>query len=165
VTYRTWPPRIPVSAKRQQSDGSMPGGLLEAVERSVKSADHVGTRRVNKPGWLTAVNCLSEKTMQEGILDIQLMHGPRASECKGEHRADCSRLHHWTESLIIVNTRPLSETPENPTSLVPLESAISPALVCPDPLAGDDIGAGGRGTRSQVRLARRAAYSSIAWRQ
>jgi hypothetical protein len=58
----------------------MPGGLLEAVERLVEPADYVRTRGVNKPRWLTTVNYLSEKTMQEGILHVQLMHEPGASE-------------------------------------------------------------------------------------
>jgi hypothetical protein len=57
-----------------------PWGLLEAIERLVEPADHVRTRGVNKPGRLTAVNCLSEKTIQESILDIQLMHGPGTGE-------------------------------------------------------------------------------------
>jgi hypothetical protein len=53
-----------------------PGGLFEAVERPVEPADHVRTGRVNKPRRLTAVNCLSEKTVKKGILDVQLMDGP-----------------------------------------------------------------------------------------
>ena len=54
---------------------------------------------------------------------------------------DGSRLHHWAESLVVVDTGALSEALENPASLVSLESAVSPALVSPDPLAGDDAGA------------------------
>ena len=118
-----------------------PGGLLEAVERLVEPTHHVGTRRVNKPCRLAAVDCLSENAMQEGILDVQLMHGPPASESQREDRADGSWLHHWTESVVVVDTGALSEASENPTSLVPLESAVSPALFSPGPLAGDDIGA------------------------
>jgi len=79
--------------------------------------------------------------MQEGILHVQLMHGPLASESQREHGADGSRLHLWVESLVVVDTRALSKAPENPVSLVPLKSAVSLALVSPDPLAGDDVGA------------------------
>ena len=64
-----------------------PGGLLEAVERFVEPTHHVGTRRVNKPHRLAAVDCLSENAMQECILDVQLMHGPPASESRREDRA------------------------------------------------------------------------------
>ena len=56
------------------------GGLLEAVERLVEPRHHVGTRRVNKPRRLAAVHCLSKNAMQEGILDVKLMHEPPASE-------------------------------------------------------------------------------------
>jgi len=74
-----------------------PGGLLEAVERLVEPTYHVGTRRVNKPRRLGAVDCLNENAMQEGILDVQLMHRPPASESQREDRADGSRLDHWAE--------------------------------------------------------------------
>ena len=123
-------------------------GLLEAVERLVEPTRHVGTRRVNKPLRLAAVDCLSENAMQEGILDVQLMHGPPASESQREHRVDGSRFHHWAEGLVVVDFGALSEAPENPTSLVPLKGDISPALVSLDPLAGDDVGA--RWTRHQI---------------
>jgi hypothetical protein len=53
-----------------------PGCLLEAVERPIEPADHVRTGKINEPRWLTAVHCLSEKTVQKGILDVQLMDGP-----------------------------------------------------------------------------------------
>ena len=73
------------------------------------------------------------------------MHGPGASESQGEHRADGGRLHHRAESVVVVDPRVLSEAPENPTSLVPLKGTISPPLVSPDPLAGDDVSAGWTG--------------------
>jgi hypothetical protein len=58
--------------------------------------------------------------MEEGILDIQLMHRPGALESQGEDGADCSWLHHGTEGLSIVNAGPLSEAAEDPASLVAL---------------------------------------------
>jgi hypothetical protein len=130
-----------VSAGKQQTDDSTPGCLLEAIERPVEPADHVRTGRINEPRRLTAVNCLSEKAMQKGILDVQLMDGPGPSKSQREHYADGGWLHHQAEGLIIVDPRALSEAPESPASLVALESAISPTLVGPDPLAGDDVGA------------------------
>jgi len=69
------------------------------------------------------------------------MHGPAASEGQREHHADGSRLNHWAESLFVVDTGALSKAPENPASLVPLKSVVSPTLVSPDPLAGEDVGA------------------------
>jgi len=74
------------------------------------------------------------------------MHKPEVGESQREHHADGGRLHHWTEGLIVVNTRTLSEALDNPASLIPLESAISPALVCPVRM----LEPGRRGTRSHV---------------
>ena len=51
-----------------------------------------------------------------------------------------SGLHHRTESLIKVHTRPLGKTTKNPTCLVPLEGAIRLKLVLEDPLPSDNIG-------------------------
>jgi hypothetical protein len=53
-----------------------PGCLLKDEERPVEPADHVTTGRINEPRRLTAVHCLSEKTVQKSILDVQLMDGP-----------------------------------------------------------------------------------------
>ena len=63
-------------------------------------------------------------------------------------RAHHRRLHHWTEGLIIVHTRSLSELPENSASLVALQCAISPTLMRPDPLASRHIAT--RRTRHEV---------------
>jgi hypothetical protein len=52
-----------------------PGGLLKAVKRHVEPTDHVRTGGINEPRRLTALNCLDEKAMQKGILDVQLMDG------------------------------------------------------------------------------------------
>jgi len=76
------------------------------------------------------------------------MYGPPARESQREHRVDSGRLHHRAEGIVVVDTGALSKAPENPASLVPLKSAGSPALVGPDPLAGDDFGA--RRTRDQI---------------
>ena len=86
--------------------------------------------------------------MQEGILDVQLMHGPPASESQREHCANGSWLHYWAGGLVVVDTGALSKAPENPACLVPLKSTVGPAFVSPDPLAGDDVGA--RRTRYQI---------------
>jgi hypothetical protein len=45
-------------------------------------------------------------------------------------------------------------------SLVPFQRAVGVELIFENPFAGDDIGANGRGTRSQVLLAIKAANSS-----
>src|SRR6185369_8803660 len=77
--------------------------------------------------------------MKKRILHIELVHRPRARERKREDRAHSSRLHHWAEGFIIVHTRSLSESAENPASLVALQCAISLTLMRPDPLASHHI--------------------------
>jgi hypothetical protein len=137
-----------------------PRALLEAVEGPVEPTDHVRARGVHEPCQLTTVDGLGEGTVQEGVLDVELVNWPGASKGQREHRADGGRLHNWAEGLIVVDSGALSEAPKNPASLVPLRGTIGLPLVRPYPLAGDDVGAGGRGTRSHVWLATSTAYSS-----
>jgi hypothetical protein len=77
--------------------------------------------------------------MKKCILDIELVHGPRPRESQRENRVHCSRLQHWTESLVVVHTGTLSEPPKDPTRLVALQSTISKPLDGSDPLAGHHI--------------------------
>jgi hypothetical protein len=113
--------------------------LLQTIERLVQSADQNRTTGVHKPCWLAAVDCLGQSAMKKCILHFELVHRPRPRERQRENSAHCSRLHHWTESLIIVHSGMLSEPPKDPTRLVALQSTISTALDCPNPLAGDHI--------------------------
>jgi hypothetical protein len=70
--------------------------------------------------------------VQEGVLDVELVNWPGESEGQREHRADGGRLHNRAEGLIVVDSGALQGT-------------IGPPLVRPDPLAGDDVGAGRTG--------------------
>ena len=56
--------------------------------------------------------------MEERVLDIQLMDRPRMGQCQSQNCTNSRGLHHWAEGLIIVNSRPLSETPENPPGIM-----------------------------------------------
>jgi hypothetical protein len=107
----------------------------------VEPTDHVRARGVHEPRRLTAVDGLGEGTVQEGVLDVELVNWPGASEGQREHHADSGRLHNRAEGLIVVDSRALSEAPKNPSSLVSLQGTIGPPLVRPDPLAGEDVGA------------------------
>jgi hypothetical protein len=79
--------------------------------------------------------------VQEGVLNFELVNWLGARKGQREHRANGGRLHNRAEGIIIVDFGALSEAPKDPASLVPLQGTISPPLVRPDPLAGDDIGA------------------------
>jgi hypothetical protein len=59
----------------------------------------------------------------------------------GEHSAHVGRFHNRAKSLVVVDSRALSETPKDPASLVAIEDPVSVKLVCEDPFASDDIGA------------------------
>jgi hypothetical protein len=62
-------------------------------------------------------------------------------------------FHNRAESLIVVHPGVLSEAPENPASLVAVESPIREELVCEDPLVGDDVGAAGLGNKFPCPIA------------
>jgi hypothetical protein len=97
---------------------------------------------------MVAVDCLCQSAMKKCILNIELVHWPRARESQKDNSAHCSRLHHWTRSLIIVHTRTLSEPPNDPTRLIALQSNISPSFDRPNPLASHHIAT--RKTRHKV---------------
>jgi hypothetical protein len=79
--------------------------------------------------------------MEEGILHIELLNRPVTRDNSGEHRANGGRFHNRAESLIVVDSGALSETPKGPASLVAIKCPVSAELVREDPLAGDNVGA------------------------
>ena len=70
----------------------------------------IRSRGVNKTRWLHAVHYLGHSAMQEHILDVELMNGPRAGESQTKYHTIGGRLHNWTQSLVVVNLGLLSET-------------------------------------------------------
>jgi hypothetical protein len=79
--------------------------------------------------------------MEEGIFHVELLNVPVTGDSSGEHRANSAQFYNWAESLIIVDSRALSETLKDPTGLVAIKGPVSPELVREDPLAGDNVGA------------------------
>jgi hypothetical protein len=77
--------------------------------------------------------------VEKSILHIELLNRPVTINSNGEHRAHDGRFHNRAERLIVVHTEALSETPEDPTSLVAIEGAVGAELVGENPLAGDDV--------------------------
>jgi hypothetical protein len=84
----------------------------------------------------------------EGVLDIELVHGPTPGDSQGQHSLDGGRLYDGVEGLVVVHPEALSEPPEDPASLVPVKRAIHLELVLENPLVGDNIGP--RRPRNQV---------------
>jgi hypothetical protein len=84
----------------------------------------------------------------EGVLDVELVHGPAPGDRQSQHSSDGGRLDDGAEGLIIVHPGALSEPLKDPTSLVPVQRAIRLELILEDPLTGDDVGP--RRPRNQV---------------
>ena len=98
--------------------------------------------------------------MEKSILHIKLVNRSGARQSQSENHPDGGWLDNWTESFIIVNARMLCETAKNPASFIAIKRAIGLELVMKNPLAGDEVDAGGRGTKAQVSLSCRASNSA-----
>jgi hypothetical protein len=96
--------------------------------------------KVNKTSWLGAIDCLSQDTMEERIVDIQLMNRPVLMKCQAEDGADGGGLHNGTKSLVEIDARALSKSTKDPTRFVALKGTIRVKLVFEYPLALDDVG-------------------------
>jgi hypothetical protein len=128
--------------------------LLQAVEGLVEPAHQLRVHRINEADGLRAVDRLGECAVEEGVLDVELVHGPTLGDSQNQHSSDGGRLDDWAEGLIIVHPRAPSEPPEDPMNLVPVQKAIRLELVLEYPLVSDDIGT--RRPRNQVpRVVRR----------
>jgi hypothetical protein len=125
--------------------------LLQAIEGLVELAHQLRVRRVNEASGLRIVDGLRECVVEEGDLDVELVHEPTSRERQSQHSPDGGRLDDGAEDLVVVHLGALSEPPEDPTSLVAVKRAIRLELVLEDPLAGDDIGP--RRPRNQVSRA------------
>jgi hypothetical protein len=71
------------------------------------------------------------------------MNRPGAGDGQREDGADCGRLDHRAEGLIVVDAGSLGEAAKNPASLVPFQGAVGIELVLENSLVGDDVGANG----------------------
>jgi hypothetical protein len=114
--------------------------LLQAIEGLVESRHQLRVCRVNEVGGLRAVDSLRECAMEEGVLDVDLGHGPTPGDSQSQHSPDGGRLDDGVKGLIVVHPGALSEPLKDPMSLVPVKRAIRLKLVLEDLLAGDDIG-------------------------
>jgi hypothetical protein len=77
--------------------------------------------------------------VEKSVLHVELLNRLLTGNSNGEHRAHGGRFHNRVERLIVVHTRALSETPEDPMSLVAIERAVGAKLVGENPLAGDNV--------------------------
>jgi hypothetical protein len=97
--------------------------------------------RVGEASGLAVEDCLGESVVEEDIFHVELLNRSITGDNSGEHRANSGRFYNRAESLIVVDSGALSETPKDPTGLVAIKDPVSTELVREDPLAGDNVGA------------------------
>jgi hypothetical protein len=97
--------------------------------------------------WADCKNSLAKGVVEKDILHIELLNWPVTRDNNSKHHANGGRFHNRVESLVVVNPGALSETPEDPASLVAIKGPVGTKVVCEDPLVGDDIGATGPGDK------------------
>jgi hypothetical protein len=102
-----------------------------------------GVSWIREPCGLTTENNLTEGAVEEGILHIELLNWSVAGDSNSEHRANGGQFHNRAENLVVVDPGALSETPDDPASLVAINGPVDTKLVWETPLAGDDVGATG----------------------
>jgi hypothetical protein len=114
--------------------------------------------RVNEAGRLRAVDYLGECAMEEGILDVELVHEPTPGDSWSQHNLNGGTLDDRAEGLIVVHLGALGDTPVDLVSLVPVHQALDRSnrtsalsLCLKIHLANDDIGP--RRLRNQVSRA------------
>jgi hypothetical protein len=110
-----------------------PRGLLEAVERLVKSADMMRMIQVDEAGRLLTIDLLVKSAMEESILDVELTYRPSTRSSDAEDDTNGLRLDDRTKSLIEVDTGLLREATDHPTRLVSRKSTIGPKFMLEDP--------------------------------
>ena len=66
--------------------------LLQTIQRLVETTNCSRVSRVNKTCRLGAVDSLAEGSMQESILDVELMDRPMLGESDGQNCTDSSRF-------------------------------------------------------------------------
>jgi hypothetical protein len=107
----------------------------------VQATDQVRVSKVSEAHGLAVENCTGESAMEEGIFYAKLLNGPGTGDSSSEHHVNSDQFYNWAQCLIVVDSGVLSETPKDPTGLVPIKGPVSMMFVCEDPLAGDYVGA------------------------
>ena len=119
-----------------------PGRLFKTIERVLKVAHMVREGWVSESERLTAENGFVESDVQESVLHIQLVNGPRRGNGKTKNHTNCAGLNDRRESFVEVNAGLLRVTAANPTSFVARKRPVGVEFVPKNPLAGNNISTG-----------------------
>jgi hypothetical protein len=79
--------------------------------------------------------------VEECIFHVELLNGSVTGDSSGKHRANSDQFYNRAESIIVVDSEVLSETPKVLTGLVAIKGPVSTEFVREDPLIGDNVGA------------------------
>jgi hypothetical protein len=77
--------------------------LLQVVEGLVEPAHQLRVCGVNEADGLRAVDGLRECAVEEGILDVELVHGPTPEDSQSQHSLDGGRLDDGAKGLVVVH--------------------------------------------------------------
>ena len=99
-----------------------PRSLLKAIEGMSQLTNKTIRHRVTW-GWLH-IDFLSELTIEDGILDVQLRDRPLTNGCNSKKSPNSSHVSNRSKGLLIVMTMLLLETMCHKASLVVLKRAI-----------------------------------------
>jgi hypothetical protein len=103
--------------------------LLQITEKLVQLTHQLAVGGVNEAYMLGAVERLGEGVVEEGVIDVEMVHRPASRDSQSQHCVDGGRLHHRTESFIVVHIRELGEPPKDSMSLVPIQRTINLEVV------------------------------------
>jgi hypothetical protein len=98
--------------------------------------------RILKPRWLFHIDIFIEKSVQEGILNINLPKTPITRDCQRQQRSYSCGFDDWTEGVIIVHTILLFESLANDPDLEMIYRPIRFMLQLGSPFRLNDIKAG-----------------------
>jgi hypothetical protein len=109
-------------AAKTKEPGS--GRLLESIEGLDKLAHMIRMIFVDEAGRLIAVYSFGKVTMQERVLDVELMDDPAPGSCEMKNCPDGCWLDHRREGLMKIYPWPLREPAYNPSGFTAFKAAI-----------------------------------------
>jgi hypothetical protein len=130
------------SSSHHRGETLKPGarGLFQAIKRAPKTADHPIWNRI--PRRRLHINLLMQLTIEKGVLNIKLRHGPVANRGDSKKSAHSGHMSHRSKSLIIVMALLLLKTMSHKTRFIALKRSIRAGLNFVDPLVCDGTNTG-----------------------
>jgi len=97
-----------------------------------------------KTRWLGHVNCLTKKTMEKGVADVNLFYWPSGRDSKGENGSNYNRFDKRAVGFPIINSFLLMEAFGNKAGLITINTAIRLSLDAINSFRADNVHGGCR---------------------